>query len=502
MADEVLSAEQRSCPGRRLRHDWPRRLAQELLALVLSLLILLAAGLVLLDTAPGHRFIVDRIAGIETASGLKIRIGRIDGSVFGKSKLRNVTVSDPRGVFLTSSVIELDWAPGAWLYNSLHVDRLYSAQVRLSRLPKLRATGRKGPILPGFDIHIGELAIDRLELAPAVTGQARSGRVRGKADVRAGRAMVELGVAIDRGGDRIALRLDAEPDRDRFDVDLRAKSPTNGLLPALVGTKRSIDLTVSGDGSWSRWRGRGALDLSGRPAARLALGADSGRYRLAGEIAPSPFLKGKLQRLTAPVVRVRGDGRLEDRVLDGQLTLSSGSLRAVTIGAVDLARNRYRRVRLGIDLLRPNALFPNMTGRNVRMVWTLNGPFGRADYAYRLTSPGVKFDNTGFVDVRAEGRGRLSPWPMRVPLRLSARAVTGVGDVAGAILANVRLEGMLTINPRFVRGEGLRLTSNKLNGKVALLIDLATGRFEILLSGGLTRYAIPGLRSEERRVGE
>ena len=101
MAEEVYSADQGSHPQRRLRRDWPRRLAQELLALILSLLILLAAGLVLLDTAPGHRFIVDRIARIETASGLNIRIGRIDGSVFGRSKLRNVTVSDTRGIFLT-----------------------------------------------------------------------------------------------------------------------------------------------------------------------------------------------------------------------------------------------------------------------------------------------------------------------------------------------------------------------------------------------------------------
>ena len=61
-----------------------------------------------------------------------------------------------------------------------------------------------------------------------------------------------------------------------------------------------------------------------------------------------------------------------------------------------------------------------MTGRNVRMLWTLNGPYATARYSYRLTSPSVKFDDTGFVDVRAEGSGRLSPWPMRVPLRLTA----------------------------------------------------------------------------------
>ena len=38
--------------------------------------------------APGHRFIVDRIGRLETASGLRIRIGRIDGSIFGKSQLQ------------------------------------------------------------------------------------------------------------------------------------------------------------------------------------------------------------------------------------------------------------------------------------------------------------------------------------------------------------------------------------------------------------------------------
>jgi len=134
-----------------------------------------------------------------------------------------------------------------------------------------------------------------------------------------------------------------------------------------------------------------------------------------------------------------------------------------------------------------------MTGRNVRLVWTLNGDFGRADYSYRLTSPNVRFDNTGFVDVRAEGRGRAGPWPMHVPMRLQARAVTGVGDVAGAILANVRIEGMLAVTPALVRGDNLSLHSDKLSGKLSLMIDLKTGRFDVVISGGLTRYQIPGL---------
>ena len=493
MAEAVVQGTDPAPPPRRLRPDWPRRLVSELLALFIALLLLLAAGLVLLDTAPGHRFIVDRIAQIETASGLRIQIGRIDGSIFGKSQLKNVRVSDPGGVFLTSPNIQLDWAPGAWLYNSLHIDSLTAERVTLVRLPKLRPTGRRGPILPDFDIHIGELAIKRLDIGRQVTGQPRSGSLRGKADIRSGRALVELAGAIGNGGDRLTIKFDAEPDRDRFDVDARVISPANGVVPALVGTKRSIDLAITGDGSWSRWRGRAALDLSGRPMARLALGADRGRYRLQGRWDPDQFLKGKLARLTTPLVNIRGDATLESRVLDGQLTLRSSALRVVARGALDLARNRYRDVRLGADLLRPPALFPNMTGRNVRMVWTLDGPFASADYSYRLTSPGVKFDDTGFVDVRAEGRGRLTGWPMRVPLRLQARAITGVGDVAGAMLANPRIEGWLSITPKLVRGDGLRLTSAKWNGRISLLIDLVTGRFEVTLSGAMQRYLIPGL---------
>ena len=85
-------------------------------------MILLSLGLVLLDTAPGHRWLVDRIGG-RTATGLRFRIGRIEGSIFGESRLRNVQVLDQRGVFLTSPEITLDWSPAAWLTNSLSIDR-------------------------------------------------------------------------------------------------------------------------------------------------------------------------------------------------------------------------------------------------------------------------------------------------------------------------------------------------------------------------------------------
>jgi len=493
MGEAVIDTRDDELPRRRLRKDWPRRLLNELLALFVALLFLLAGLLIILDSAPGHRFIVDQLSRMETASGLKIRIGRIDGSIFGRSQLRNVSVADSRGVFLTSPNIKLDWAPGAWLDNKLHVDSLSAERVSLIRLPKLKPTTKKGPILPGFDIHIGELRIDRLDIGAGVGGKARSGSVRGKTDVNHGRMLVELRALVADGGDRIAFHLDAEPDRNKFDLQTRVIAPADGLFPALIGTHRSVNLTIGGNGSWTRWRGSAALDLSGRPTARLGLGVDSGRYRLHGQWAPAQFLTGKFQRLTYPLVTIRGDATLKDRLLDGQLNVSSPELRAVARGVLDLGANRYSGLRLGIDLLKPPALFPNMTGRSVRMVWTLDGPFATADYSYRLTSEFVKFDDTGFTGLHAEGRGRLSPWPMRVPIRLAAKAITGVGDVAGAMLANPQIEGWLQITPKLVQGQDLTLTSAKWNGKLSVLIDLVTGRFDVLLSGQMKRYLIPGL---------
>ena len=60
----------------------------------------------------------------------------------------------------------------------------------LIRLPKLVPSGKKGAILPGFDIHIGRLAINRLTIGSAVGGKARTGKLDAKADIRDGRAVV------------------------------------------------------------------------------------------------------------------------------------------------------------------------------------------------------------------------------------------------------------------------------------------------------------------------
>src|SRR5690349_17720029 len=106
------------------------------------------AGLVaFLDTGPGHRFIVDRIAAMTPASGLRIRIGRIDGSIWGRTELRDVRLYDPEGLFAESPELEMDWRPIDFLFGRLVIHELESDLVTLHRLPELIPSEEPGPVL-------------------------------------------------------------------------------------------------------------------------------------------------------------------------------------------------------------------------------------------------------------------------------------------------------------------------------------------------------------------
>ncbi|MGN6375548.1 MAG: translocation/assembly module TamB domain-containing protein [Sphingomonas sp.] len=474
--------------ARRRRGRWWRWPA----GIVLALVALVVVAAAVLDTGIGHRFVVDRVAALRPANGLRFRIGRIDGSLYGKATLIDVRIYDSRGLVFATPRARLAWQPLAWLDNRLWIQRLTMTRARLVKLPQLTPTGRHGPILPGFDIHVGRLAIDHLTVGPAITGVVRHGSLTGHADVRSGRAIVGLDATV-QGSDQLHLALDAEPDRDRFDIDLHARGAKGGVLSNASGLPGPVRLDVSGDGRWTRWQGTAVGDVGGTRVATLALRNRAGHYALSGMVAPASLTHGKLQRLTSPRVRVDGTATLAHRRLDGELALRSAALDVKATGTIDLAASAYRNVRINAHLLRPPALFPNMTGRNVELRAILDGRFATASFDYRLVGDRIAFDDTGFNRVRASGSGHLSKAPVVVPLQLSAAEVTGVGDVAGGILRNLTARGQLRVTARELTAKGLDVASDKFSGKVDLVVDLKTGRYQVGLAGGLHRYLIPGL---------
>jgi translocation and assembly module TamB len=476
----------------RPHRSWWRRAARALATAVLLALLLVLGAIWAIDTDPGHRFLADRLAAARPQSGLRIHVGRIDGSIWGRMRLSDVRLSDPDGVFLEAPKLLLDWRPAERVFNRLTLREIAADLVLLHRAPRLRPGEGQGQILPSFDMSVGRLSVTKLQLNPPVAGARRIIRLDARAELRAGRALIQVQAGAGRS-DRLAVLLDAEPDRNRFDVSAAAISPENGVLGSVLGTRRPLDFRLRGDGDWQHWRGNARLLVNREPTLDLALRADAGRYRLSGTIVTANLLVGKLKRLTEPAIVVTGEGTLENRRLSGSLRLRSPALYLAARGTVDLVEGSFDPLSIDAGLLRPPALFPNMTGRDIRLTVVLDGTFRSARYAYRLAAPRIAFDETGFEQVRASGEGRLSPAPVRVPLRLGATRVTGVGDVAGGILSRLQVRGMLDVTSRRVSGRMLQFGSDKLRGTLDLGIDLATGRYDVALTGTLGRYLIPGL---------
>lgn len=456
------------------------------------LLALAAAGVALLDSDIGHRFVADRIAALRPANGLRYSVGRINGSLFNRATLIDVRVRDPKGVVFTAPRAMLDWNPLAWFSNRLQINALTLPVAHLERLPQTLKTGRQGPILPGFDIHVGALDVEALYLSAAIAGKPRLASVHARADVRAGRAMVKADAVVARS-DRLHLILDASPDADRFQLQGDAMSAADGVLATVSGLRRPIAVALAGNGGWRRWKGTAQADIGGTRVLDLALANRAGDFSLDGRAALASMTRGKLQQLTSPMELIHARARLSSRVLAGTASARSAALDVAASGGLDLGRNAFRNVQITARLLRPQALFANMTGRNVGLRAILDGSFNSTAFDYRLTADRVAFDNTGFEQVRARGQGRFSSAPVRVPLALVAAQVTGVGDVAEGILRNLAVDGVLKVSSTTIVGDALRFRSDKLSGTATLLLDLRNGQYDVALNGALGRYLVPGL---------
>ncbi|MBR0551361.1 translocation/assembly module TamB domain-containing protein [Stakelama marina] len=460
------------------------------------LVVLLFTGL---NTDFGKRFIADKIGGITTASGLNVKVGRIDGSIYGRMILRDVRVRDPKGVFLSSPKITLDWRPFAYVNNHIDVRELSSPLVRLDRLPQLKSTGPSNkPLLPNIDIDVNKLAIDRIDIGAPVTGQRHIARVSGQVHIADRRAQILAHAATLRaqgvaGGDRLALKLDAVPDANRLDIDMQLRAPRNGLIGGLAKLDAPLALSVEGQGSWQAWNGRVNGTLGGKSLANLRIAEQNGTFQVRGDAHPGLYLKGPVERLTSPKLAIALDATLDQRKADTRLRLRSDAFSLSTRGLIDLANNRFGDFRAEALLLKPALIAPKLRGRSVRAALALNGPFKTPTVDYKIQAGAIGFGNTVVEQLYAEGQAKVDANHILIPVNARARAVTGLNAAAGGLLHNVRINGDLAINGSKVLSDNLRLRSDNIDATAIVVADTATGRYTGALKGRVNDYRVDSI---------
>lgn len=495
-ADEPESTAEAGRPKASLWHRVRIRALKTVVGLVLGVVVLVAAVIFGIDTGPGHRFVAEQIAGLQFENGMRIKVGRIEGSLYKRMTLRNLSVSDPKGEFLFSPEIDVDWRPFAYLSNHVDVRSAAAQRVILRRVPQFKPTPPSdAPLLPDIDIDVGRLRIDRFIAEPPVSGNRRIVTIDGKAHISDGRAQVTAKggtIAIEgkEGGDRFNLLVDAVPSRNRLTLDVDLDAPANGVIAALGGLKQPLKLKLGGKGDWKAWNGDLDARLGDGELAKLSLAARDGTFMIKGPTRVASLVTGPTANLLGPITNLDITAALDQRRATVTGRIWSDAFTLTPNGIVDLSTNSFEDLKLDFALLKPAAIAPNLSGAGLTASLALDGAFTTPKVAYRINAARIVMNDMGLDRLTASGAARVDADKILIPVAAQVQRITGLDTVAGGSLANVRLNGDLAIDGTRVLSDNMRLRSDRIDAGLILVADVSKGFYTGAIDGRIDNYRL------------
>lgn len=462
-----------------------RKAAKWLFGGLAALVLLLVAALAVLNSPIGHRWVTDQIAKVAPASGLEISIGRIEGNLYGKARLHDVTLSDPKGRFLFVPLVDLDWRPISWFTSGLDVRELTTHRGTLYRLPALNPGDPDAPILPNFDIRVDKLSIRDLTIAPGVAGpEAHKTNLLASADIRQGRVKLKADGRLGESDELHAL-VDAYPDGDKFDLDVDYLAPSGGVIAGMIGADAGYRARLFGNGTWSAWNGRGVITRDGDNFAAFKMLNRSGAYTLVGQANPQAAMAaGFLRDVAGETVSYKAVGTLKDSVLDGTVRLVTAGFAGTATGALDLGENAADGLVVNARIRNPALFGPGTRIEDARLAATLDGSFRDLAIAHRLSVGRFVTGATQVSGVTQQGTATYdgTRWTLPVSAKV-ARVVTGSAQVDPR-LVNGTIGGTVTYQGSKLASQGLAIAFPGASARLALAGDTATGAYR--LSGPVT----------------
>ncbi|MGZ3172024.1 MAG: translocation/assembly module TamB domain-containing protein [Croceibacterium sp.] len=447
--------------------------------LVVVLLALLAAAVLYLNTGSGRQFIVNQIAKVAPASGLKVSVGRIEGSVLWNATLYDVKFRDAGGrLFLTVPAVELNWRPYKFPFSGLDVRALVLHHGTLYAKPKLVPGNPNAPTLPNFDIRVDRFVIDDLTVNKGLLGEERHVNFQAHAHVHRGLVKLDANGQLG-GGDRFKVLINAEPDGNVFDLDLDYRAPKGGLLASLAGTRHDTRVRLLGNGTWKKWDGALVANEDGAQLAALKLVNRSGLYRISGLVQHRDYLTGLAARALGDSTAIAVVGTLKSSVLAGSAALRGHGVSVDGTGGVDLGNNAFRKAQLRIKVLDSQLFGPGLTMRDASVRTTLDGPWRGFSAPFDLSVGQADFGGTVFNGIAERGRLAYDGARWTLPLDASIQRIVSGNTILDPKLANGRLTGTVYLANADLRSDDLQLRFPGLTANLTLRGDINRGGYGI-----------------------
>lgn len=493
-----------------------------------------------------------------------LRVEGLEGAWRAAPRARRMTLSDASGPWLVLDDVRLDIAPTALLRGVLRLEGMEVRRLAIERLPEPDPAAPSPPpprgpddrVLPALpelpvDLALDRLAVERVEVAEAVLGQAAAFALTGRAALGGGRLSARLDLQrLDREGS-LGLDLALTPGEDRLaaTLALREAAP-GGIGPTLLGLPDqplALDLRLDGPAGGAALSLTAALgpEIGARAEGSIRATADGAfGATLSGEArAAAPLLPAAYAPLASPArfdldLDLPAAGPLALRRLD--LALPAGT--ASVAGTLDLGREApdlTASLRLaesarfaGAGLPLPPGLAWAGLAAEARVTGTLAAPRvalraapeGLATgipQADAVLGPAPALSGTialpgPVVDLALEGaEGRLAaqgslgePMDLAARLALPRLAVLGTGS-EGALEAELRAEGQradpnLTLAARSgriaVAGRVLEALALDARIETPLSAPRAEARLDARLEGEPVTLSLRGAPEGEARL--
>ncbi|MDQ2091147.1 translocation/assembly module TamB domain-containing protein [Marimonas arenosa] len=378
--------------------------------LVLLVLLLVPVSALAQQEQSDRGYVQGLLEDALSAPGRTVRLEGFEGALSSRATIKQVTVTDPKGLWLTASDLVLSWNRAALLRGRIEIAEITIGRINLPRraataepaLPKPEARGAFAlPELP-VSVDIAKMQIKEAVLGKALFGEAARVSFAGKANLEGGAGTATLEIRrLDKTGQfRLAGGFDNAT--RVLALDLGLAEPAGGIAANLLNLpgKPSIALTVRGEDPISAFRSvvRLATDGQDRLTGGVTLTTDGdGATRFAAALGGdlAPVLAPEFAEFLGDDLQLVADGR---RGLDGGFVLDRLRLDTAAVridGAAEITAEGWPQ-----SFVLDGRITPPV---NERVVLPLPGPRS----AIRAASFKATFDadegEAWQIDGRAEG---------------------------------------------------------------------------------------------------
>ncbi|MCZ8104745.1 MAG: translocation/assembly module TamB domain-containing protein [Burkholderiales bacterium] len=294
--------------------------------------------------------------------GNRVSVGAVDGALSSVATIRDIKVSDRRGVWLSVDQARIDWSRLALFNRRLDVNTLEIGRMEIARRPEAEeaaaASAAEAPALPELPVKVivRSFQLKELVLGEPVIGTAARIGASGSTVLGAPSEGLSLNFQANRldAAGRFGAVLAYVPQSGQLDLSVQLDEPSGGLLSRTAGLagEPPIRLALEGKGPIDRWaatldfRSGPDVDASGRATiVREGAGRRVG-LDLGARIAP--LLPEPIQPIFADSTALVGDVLVGDDLglAIRRLDLTSRAGRLALSGTLDAARKANLRLNL------------------------------------------------------------------------------------------------------------------------------------------------------------